>query len=314
MRVPEQPPSHPSHLDSRGLLFAFAAYLLWGAFPLYFKLISAAGPFEIIGHRVLWTFVFCLLAVVGWRETGHLKEVLADRRLFWGLTGAGVLVTVNWTIYVWGVLNDHVVDAALGYFINPLFTVALAVLVLHERLRLAQWVAVGVAAVAVLVIAIGYGQVPWVALSLAVSFGLYGLVKKQVGGRVSPLVGLTIETTMLAPVALAFLVWLQATGASNLLRHGPGLTVGLVAAGIITAIPLLLFAAASARIPLSMMGLIQYVTPMLQFIFGVWINHEAMPPARWAGFALVWVALIVLTVDSLRAARRPVVIDPEIMD
>jgi chloramphenicol-sensitive protein RarD len=314
VRVPDQPPSPPSHPDSRGLLFAFGAYLLWGAFPIYFKLISAAGPFEIIGHRVLWTFVFCLLAAAVWRQTGHLKQVLSDRRLFWGLTGAGVLVTVNWTIYVWGVLNDHVVDAALGYFINPLFTVALAVLVLHERLRPAQWVAVGVAAVAVLVIAIGYGQVPWVALSLAVSFGLYGLVKKQVGGRVSPLVGLTIETTVLAPVALAFLVWLQATGASSLLSHGPGLTLGLVAAGIITAIPLLLFAAASARIPLSMMGLIQYVTPVIQFAFGVWINHESMPPARWIGFGLVWVALATLTVDSLRAARRPVVIDPEIMD
>ena len=309
--MPDRP---PSRLDSRGLLFAFAAYLLWGAFPIYFKLLSAAGPFEIIGHRVLWTFLFCLLAVVVVRQTSHLKEILADRRLFWGLTGAGVLVTVNWTIYVWGILNNHVVDAALGYFINPLFTVALAVLVLHERLRIAQWVAVGIAVVAVLVIALGYGQVPWVALSLAVSFGLYGLVKKQVGGRVSPLVGLTIETAMLTPVALAFLVWLQATGASSLLSHGPGLTLGLVAAGVVTAIPLLLFAAASARIPLSMMGLIQYVTPVIQFAFGVWINHESMPPARWAGFALVWVALVVLTVDSLRAARRPVVIDPEIMD
>lgn len=309
--MPDRP---PSRLDSRGLLFAFAAYLLWGAFPIYFKLLSAAGPFEIIGHRVLWTFLFCLLAVVVWRQTSHLKEILADRRLFWGLTGAGVLVTVNWTIYVWGILNNHVVDAALGYFINPLFTVALAVLVLHERLRIAQWIAVGIAVVAVLVIALGYGQVPWVALSLAVSFGLYGLVKKQVGGRVSPLVGLTIETAMLTPVALAFLVWLQATGASSLLSHGPGLTLGLVAAGVVTAIPLLLFAAASARIPLSMMGLIQYVTPVIQFAFGVWINHESMPPARWAGFALVWVALVVLTVDSLRAARRPVVIDPEFMD
>lgn len=309
----EQQPQ-PSHIDSRGLLFAFSAYLLWGAFPLYFKLLAAAGPFEIIGHRVLWTFVFCLLAVLVLRQTAHLREVFADRALFWRLAAAGVLVTVNWTIYVWGVINDHVVDAALGYFINPLFTVALAVLVLNERLRIAQWVAVGIAVVAVLVIALGYGQVPWVALSLAVTFGLYGLVKKQVGGRVSPLVGLTIETTALAPVALAFLVWLQVSGASNFVSHGPALTLWLVAAGVITAIPLLLFAAASARIPLSMMGLIQYVTPVIQFAFGVWINHESMPPARWAGFALVWVALVILTVDSLRAARRPVVIDPEIMD
>lgn len=302
-------------LDSRGLVLAFSAYLMWGAFPFYFKLISAAGAFEIIGHRVVWTFGFCLLAVVLWRELGHLREILADPKLFWGLSAAGVLVTTNWSVYVWGVLNDHVVDAALGYFINPLVTVGLAVLVLKERLRSAQKVAVGIATVAVIVIALGYGQVPWVALSLAITFGLYGLVKNRVGGRVSPLVGLTVETALLTPVALAFLIWLQATGSSNFLSHGPGLTFGLVAAGVITAVPLLLFAAAASRIPLSMIGLIQYLTPTIQFAFGIWINHEVMPLPRWIGFGMVWVALIVLTVDSLRAARtRDLVIEPEIMD
>ena len=301
-------------VDTRGLVLAFSAYLLWGAFPFYFKMLAVAGPFEIIGHRVLWTFVFCAAGVLVWRETAHLRDVLRDPKLFWGLSAAGVLVTVNWSIYVWGVLNDHIVDAALGYFINPLFTVALAVFVLRERLRRAQWIAVIVGAAAVVVITIGYGQVPWVALSLAVTFGIYGLVKKQVGGRVSPLVGLTVETLMLTPIALAYLVWLQATGASNFVAHGPGLTVGLALAGAITAIPLLLFASASSRIPLSMMGLIQYLTPTIQFAIGVWVNHEVMPTARWIGFGLVWVALVLLTVDSLRAARRPIVIDPEIMD
>ncbi len=312
--MPERPPS-PA-VDPRGLAFAFAAYFLWGSFPLYFEALSAAGPFEIIGHRVLWTFVFCLGGVLVWREWTHLREILADRRLFWGLTGAGVLVTLNWSIYVWGVLNNHVVDAALGYFINPLVTVTLAVVVLHERLRTAQKVAVGVGTVAVVVIALGYGQIPWVALSLAASFGLYGLVKKQVGGRVSPLVGLTVETTVLAPLALVFLVWLQASGASNYLAHGPGVTIGLSLAGVVTAIPLLLFAAASARIPLSMMGLVQYLTPVIQFSIGVWVNHEVMPAPRWIGFGLVWVALVVLTVDSLRHARRPaeLVGDPEVMN
>ncbi len=308
-------PQQQQPLDSRGLVFAFSAYLLWGAFPFYFKLLSAAAAFEIIGHRVVWTFGFCLLAVVLWRELGHLREILADPKLFWGLSAAGVLVTTNWSVYVWGVLNDHVVDAALGYFINPLVTVGLAVLVLKERLRIAQKVAVGIATVAVIVIALGFGQVPWVALSLAITFGLYGLVKNQVGGRVSPLVGLTVETALLTPVALAFLIWLQATGASNFLSHGPGLTFGLVAAGVVTAIPLLLFAAAASRIPLSMIGLIQYLTPTIQFAFGVWINHEVMPLPRWIGFGMVWVALIVLTIDSLRAARtRDLVIEPEIMD
>ncbi len=302
-------------LNTKGLLLAFSAYLLWGAFPFYFKLLAAAGPFEIIGHRVLWTFIFCALGVVVWREVGHLRAVLSEPKLFWGLAGAGVLVTVNWSIYVWGVLTDHIVDAALGYFINPLFTVTLAVFVLRERLRVVQWVAVGIGLAAVLVITVGYGQVPWVALSLAVTFGLYGLVKKQVGGRVSPLVGLTVETALLAPLALAFLVWLQASGGSTFLDHGPGLTFGLAAAGAVTAIPLLLFAAASSRIPLSMMGLIQYLTPVIQFAIGVWVNHEVMPTARWIGFGLVWVALVVLTVDSLNAARtRDFLIEPSVMD
>lgn len=312
MRVPDQ---QEPRLDSRGLLLAFSAYLLWGAFPFYFKLLAAAGPFEIIGHRVLWTFVFCLAGMLAWREWGHFREVLANRRLFWRLTGAGALVTVNWSIYVWGVLNDHIVDAALGYFINPLVTVTLAVFVLHERLRTAQKVALGIGTAAVVVIAVGHGQVPWVALSLAATFGLYGLLKKQVGGVVSPLVGLTVETALLTPLALAYLVWLQATGTSNFLAHGPGLTVGLALAGVVTAIPLLLFAAASSRIPLSMMGLIQYLTPTIQFAIGVWINHEVMPAPRWIGFGLVWVALVVLTLDSLRATRaRDLVIEPEIMD
>lgn len=309
------PDQQRSPLDQKGLLFAIAAYLLWGAFPLYFEALAPASAFEIIGHRVLWTFVFCLAGVLVWREWGHLREIVANRKLFWGLTGAGVLVTANWSIYVWGVLNDHIVDAALGYFINPLVTVTLAVLVLHERLRTAQKVAVGVGTVAVVVIAIGYGQVPWVALSLAITFALYGLVKKKVGGLVSPLVGLTIETALLTPVALVFLVWLQASGSGHYVSQGPGLTLGLTLAGVVTAIPLLLFAAASSRIPLSMMGLIQYLTPVIQFSIGVWVNHEVMPAPRWIGFGLVWVALVVLTIDSLRAARsRDLVIEPEIMD
>jgi chloramphenicol-sensitive protein RarD len=306
---PQQAP-----LDSRGLLLAFSAYLLWGAFPFYFHLLAAAGPVEIIGHRIFWSFLFCIVGVLLWREWGHLRQVMATPRLFWGLAAAGLLVSVNWLIYVWGVLNDHIVDAALGYFINPLFTVALAVLVLRERLRTAQKVAVGVGLAAVIVIAVGYGQFPWVALSLAVSFGLYGLVKKQVGGTVSPLVGLTVETALLSPLALGYLLYLEFTGTGAYLAHGPGLTIALSLAGVVTAVPLLMFAAASGRIPLSMMGLIQYLTPCIQFSIGVWVTHEAMPPSRWVGFGLVWVALVLLTVDSLRAARRPILVEPEVVN
>ena len=311
MLVPDQ---QPPRLDSRGLLLAFSAYLLWGAFPLYFDFLAAADPVEIVGHRIFWSFLFCAAGMLLWREWGHLRQVLTSPKLFWGLAAAGVLVSVNWLIYVWGVLNDHIVDAALGYFINPLVTVTLAVVVLKERLRTAQKIAVAVGTLAVAVIAVGYGQVPWVALSLAATFGLYGLVKKRVGGVVSPLVGLTVETMLLAPLALAYLLWLQAAGTSAYLAHGPGLTVAHTLAGAVTAVPLLLFAAASGRIPLSMMGLIQYLTPLIQFAIGVWVNHEVMPAPRWIGFGLVWIALVLLTVDSLRAARRPVLVEPEVVN
>jgi chloramphenicol-sensitive protein RarD len=280
----------------QGVVLAVTAYALWGAFPLYFQLVSAAGPVEIIGHRVLWSFVFCFGGILVLGQWKHYAAVVRDKRLFWGLAGAGVLVSVNWLVYVWAVVNDHIVDAALGYFVNPLVTVALAVLVLRERLRTAQRVAVGIA------------------LTLAGSFGLYGLVKNRVGGKVSPLVGLTVETTLLAPVALGYLGWLQMVGQAQSLSHGPVLTVLLIAAGIVTAVPLLLFAGASSRIPLSMMGLIQYMTPVIQFAFGVWINHETMSLGRWIGFGLVWVALVVLTADSLKAARTRGVIAPELMD
>ena len=314
-QTPATPVARAEDTDSRGVLMALTAYVLWGVFPFYFKQIDAAGPVEIIGHRVVWSFVFCLLGVVAFRVLPELRAVFGNRRLRNGLLAGGVLVTINWLVYVWGVLNDHIVDTALGYFINPIFTVTLAVLVLHEKLRPAQWVAVGIGALAVIVIAVGYGQIPWVALALALTFGTYGLVKNRVGGKVSSLVGLTVETSALAPPALGYLVWLQATGAGTFTDQGGLHTVLLASAGIITAIPLLLFAEAAARIPLSMIGLIQYLTPTIQFAFGVWINHEVMPLPRWIGFGLVWVALIVMTVDGLRAARqRPIVVEPEIMD
>lgn len=307
-------PAPPQRLDSRGLLLAVTAYLLWGAFPFYFAFVDAAAPLEIIGHRIFWTFLFCLTGLFLVREWRHFREVVASPKLFWGLALAGVLVSANWLIYVWGVLNHHIVDTALGYFINPLFTVLLAVFVLGEKLRKLQTAAMLVGLAAVVVIIIGYGQFPWVALSLATTFSLYGLLKKKVGGKVTPLAGLTVETTLLAPLALGYLIWLQASGASAFLAHGPLFTLGLAMAGAVTAIPLLLFAAASARLPLSVIGFIQYLTPIIQFAIGVWLNHETMPPARWAGFALVWVAVVLLTGDSLRTTHRIEVVEPEVVN
>lgn len=302
-------------VDARGLVIGLSAYFLWGSFPLYFALLTPAQPLEIVGHRIVWTFFFCLigLAVVrGWRD---LRAVFDDRRLTGTLVLAGVLVAANWLIYVWGVLNNHVVDAALGYFINPLVTVTLAVVVLRERLRLGQKIALAIGAGAVVVIAVGYGQIPWIALLLAGTFATYSLAKNRVGRHVSPLVGLTVETSLLAPLAAGYLIWLQLLGTGTLLSEGAWHTLALMSTGAVTAIPLLLFAAAARRIPLSMLGLIQYLTPVIQFSIGVWINHEVMPTARWIGFGLVWVALVALTLDSLRAARTPTVTvaEPEVI-
>ncbi|MRH29117.1 EamA family transporter RarD [Microbacterium sp. SYP-A9085] len=287
-----------------GGVYAFVAYLLWGAFPLYFITLLPAGPWEVVAWRVLLALLFCVLALTvtrGWRAIGR---VVRQPRLLGWTAVAGVLIFVNWTVYLIATLTGHVIEASLGYFINPIVTVLLGVLVLHERLRVAQWIAIGVALVAVVVIVVGYGQVPWIALGLAFSFGLYGLAKNRVGPSVDALTGLTLETAWLAPVAAGMLVWVSATGGITFGAYGTGHAVLLGSAGVITAVPLLFFAAATRRAPLSLIGLLQFLTPILQFITGVVILHEEMSNERWIGFALVWVALVILTADSLRQARR----------
>ena len=287
-----------------GGVYAFVAYLLWGAFPLYFITLLPAGPWEVVAWRVLLALLFCVLALTvtrGWRAIGR---VVRQPRLLGWTAVAGVLIFGNWTVYLIATLTGHVIEASLGYFINPIVTVLLGVLVLHERLRVAQWIAIGVALVAVVVIVVGYGQVPWIALGLAFSFGLYGLAKNRVGPSVDALTGLTLETAWLAPVAAGMLVWVSATGGITFGAYGAGHAVLLGSAGVITAVPLLFFAAATRRAPLSLIGLLQFLTPILQFVTGVVILHEEMSNERWIGFALVWVALVILTADSLRQARR----------
>jgi chloramphenicol-sensitive protein RarD len=245
--------------------------------------------------------VLALTVTRGWRA---IVRVVRQPRLLGWTAVAGVLIFGNWTVYLIATLTGHVIEASLGYFINPIVTVLLGVLVLHERLRLAQWIAIGVALVAVVVIVVGYGQVPWIALGLAFSFGLYGLAKNRVGPSVDALTGLTLETAWLAPVAAGMLVWVSATGGITFGAYGAGHAVLLGSAGVITAVPLLFFAAATRRAPLSLIGLLQFLTPILQFVTGVVILHEEMSNERWIGFALVWVALVILTADSLRQARR----------
>ncbi|MHB1172551.1 MAG: EamA family transporter RarD [Lacisediminihabitans sp.] len=293
--------------ERSGIFFAIAAYGIWGFLPAYFLLLQPAGAVEIVAWRILFSLVFCALLITVTRKWSALIAILRQPRLVFTLGVASALIFVNWQVYVFSTLNGQVIETALGYFINPIVTVLLGVILLHERLRRAQWVAVGISAFAVLLLAIDYGAFPWISLTLAVSFGLYGLVKKRVGGAVDALSGLTIETAWLVPVAATQLVLVGFTGGITLGTVSLAHTLALVSAGVVTAIPLLLFAAAARRLPLVYLGLIQYLAPLLQFSFGAFIMHEAMPSERWFGFGLVWVALIVLSIDLLitgRAARR----------
>ena len=280
------------------------AYLMWGVFPLYFPLLAPAGALEVMLHRVVWTIVVCAVLLTVMRSWSGFMVAVRDRRALALLTAAAVLIATNWLVYTYGVLSEQVVETALGYYINPIVTVLLGVVVLHERLRPAQWVAVGIGLVAVVVLTVDYGRLPWIALSLSASFGLYGLVKNRVGRGVGALHSLSVETAVLAPAALAVLVWFELTGRGSLMSEGPGHAALLASAGVITAVPLMLFAAAARRVPLSTMGLLQYLTPTLQLLIGVVVLSEPMPVGRLIGFALVWTALVVLTVDMLAAARR----------
>ena len=290
-------------MSRSGLAFAIAAYGLWGFLPVYFIALEPAGPIEIVGWRVLLSLVFCVLLITVTRAWRPFMALVRDRRVLFTMGLAGVLIFVNWSTYVYATLTNQVVEAALGYFINPIVTVFLGVLVLRERLNVTQWVAVGISIVAVVVLAVGYGQLPWIALVLAFSFGFYGLIKKRVGPKVDAVSGLTLETAWLAPLAVAQLVFVAMTSGLTMGTVGPWHTVLLLMAGVVTAIPLLLFAAASRRLPLIFMGFIQYFAPFIQFLVGVFVLQEPMPPERWIGFALVWLALLVLTFDLVRSAR-----------
>jgi chloramphenicol-sensitive protein RarD len=287
----------------RGTWYGVGAYVLWGIFPLYFRLLERSGAAEIVLHRVLWSLLVCLVVVAVSRGGRELAAALRARRQVAVLALAGVTLAVNWGVYIYAVNAGHVIEASLGYYINPLVTVLLGVLVLRERLRRLQWVAVGIGALSVAVLTAAYGRPPWIALILAVTFGLYGLIKNRVGASVGAVASLTTETLTLAPLAAAGLIWLEVTGRGHFTEHAPWQGLLLASAGIATVIPLLLFASAARRVPLSTLGLLQYLTPTLQLLCGVLVLGEKMPAARWVGFGLVWVALVVLTTDTLRAAH-----------
>ena len=288
----------------RGFAFAIASYVWWGFLPLYFVVLVPSGAVEIVAWRIVLSVVFCALIILVTREWARFAAITRDRRSMLLLGAASVVILINWLVYVFAAVSGHLVEASLGYFINPIVTVLLGVILLRERLRVLQWVAVGVSAVAVVVLAINYGQPPWISLVLAFSFGIYGLIKKQVGPKVDAVSGLTIETAYLAPAASIALIVIASQGDLTMGAIGVWHTALLLFAGAITAVPLLLFAAGARRLPLVYMGLVQYFAPVLQLIIGVWIMHEAMPPARWVGFAIVWVALAILSFDGLRHGTR----------
>jgi len=286
----------------RGFVYGLSAYLVWGLFPLYWKLLDRSGAIEVLAHRVLWSMVTIALLVVVLRKFGRVKAVLRDPRRRWRLIAAAVLISVNWGTYIWGVHNDRIVETSLGYFITPLFTVLLGVLVLKERLRRVQWVALAIAFVAVIGLTIENGRPPWVALILTFSFGLYGLAKKQAGA--GAIEGMAIETATVAPVALAAIVVLGVQGQSTVTDNGTWYLIVLLLAGPITSVPLMLFGAASTRVSMTTLGLLNYITPSMQFALAVLLFHEAMSPMRWAGFGLVWFALAIFTWDTMAHRRR----------
>jgi chloramphenicol-sensitive protein RarD len=299
------PPAPPPQ-GRVGLLYAIGAYTLWGILPLYFILLKPATAFEIVPFRILMSLLFCALLLTLTRAWVPFRALLRDRRTLLLMAGAAVAIYINWQVYVLAALEGHIIEASLGYFINPIVTVLLGVIVLREKVRLAQWIALGVAFAAILVIAIGYGSVPWIALALAFSFGAYGLIKRVVGKTVDAVGGLTLETAWLAPIAVVQLVLVATFGGGlEFGQNGPALTVAMLFAGVVTTVPLLLFAAGARRIPLVVLGMTQFLAPLMQFVFGWLVLQEAMPLERWIGFGLVWVALVVLMTDMIVAARPP---------
>lgn len=283
-----------------GLVFGVSAYSLWGAFPLYWPLLKPANPLEIVSHRAVWSLVFCILILMITKSLKSTLVTLKRPTVAVKLFLSSLLISINWLVYIWATNNEHVVEASLGYYINPLIIIGFGVIFLKEKMRNMQWAAVAIASVGVLVLTFDYGRLPWIALALAVSWGSYGLIKKQLG--LGALEGLAIETLISSFFYLAYLVYLGNQGTGQF-GQGWGLTALLISAGAVTAIPLLLFNGSTNRLPFTTIGLLQYITPTLQFSIGVWVLNEEMPTARWIGFLIIWVALVTLALDLIRSSR-----------
>lgn len=287
-------------VDARGLWCGLGAYGLWGFMPLYFRLVREAPALELLAHRAVWLLLFLLAWLAVTHRWSALRDVLANRRARWGLLLTGVLIGSNWLIFTWAVTNERVIQASLGYFINPMVSVALGALVLRERPRRLQWIGIGIAGAGVAVLVILQKQLPLISLSLAITFALYALLRKQIG--VDSLSGLTVETLLMAPLAAGAMFWWAAAGQLVFLHSRPALDALLLLAGVITGVPLLLFGAAARRLPLTLLGLMQYTAPSLQFLLGLWFG-EPMHAAQWLSFACIWLGLAAFSADLVLAWR-----------
>lgn len=283
-----------------GLLFGVSAYCLWGAFPLYWPLLEPANPLEIVSHRAVWTLVFCFIVLAATKALKSTLVTLKRPTVAIKLFLSSMLISINWLVYIWATNNEHVVEASLGYYINPLIIIGFGVIFLKEKMRTMQWAAVAIATLGVVVLTVDYGRLPWIAIALAVSWGSYGLIKKQLG--LGALEGLAIETLISSVFYLAYLIYIGNQGTGQF-GQSWGLTALLISAGAVTAIPLLLFNGSTNRLPFTTIGLLQYITPTLQFSIGVWVLNEDMPTARWVGFLFIWGALVVLATDLIRSSR-----------
>jgi chloramphenicol-sensitive protein RarD len=299
---------NPGHNYARGFLFGLTAYIIWGGFPIIIGMLSFASAFEIISWRIVFGFLTGVLLLLITRQFRSIFEVFKNKSNLLWVAASAILIFVNWSIYVIAVASHHVVEASLGYFINPLLTILLAVIFLKEKLGRAQWVAVGFGLIAVIVLSFDYGRLPWIALSLATSFGVYGLAKNKLGGKVKALTSFTIESGFVVPFAILQLILVDLIG-GGLMFASQGITgsAGLVAYGLLTAIPLILFGTAAQYVPLRFIGFMQYISPILQFLVGIFYFQEPMPAARWFGFILVWCGLAVLIIDALRGTRNQIV-------
>ena len=285
---------------SLGLVFGVSAYTLWGLFPIYWPLLEPANPVEIVSHRAVWTLVFCFIILWLTKTLKSTLALLKRPKIVAGLFLGSILISINWIIYIYAATSGHVVEASLGYYINPIVVIATGVLILKEKMRPLQWVSVGVATLGVAVLTLDYGRLPWIALGLAFSWGGYGLVKKQLG--LGALEGLSIETLISSGAYLAYLIWLGNQGGG---QFGVSwkITLLFIGGGAVTAIPVLLFNGATNRLPLTLIGLLQYITPTIQFSIGVWYFNEDMPAARWIGFVIIWIALVALALDLVKSGR-----------